>query len=71
MKWQLCCSILFFSVALLFPQNAYAYLDPGTGSFMLQLIIGLLLGVLFSVKLFFNKIKAFLKSLFSRRKKYD
>lgn len=56
---------------LIFPQKAYAYLDPGTGSYILQLIIAALIGGLFAVKIFWNKIKIFLKNLFSRRKKHE
>ena len=48
---------------------AYAYLDPGTGSYILQLIIGILFGLLFAVKMFWGKIKIFLKNIFSRKKK--
>ena len=47
-------------------QKAYAYLDPGTTSFILQLIIAALVGTLCTVRLFWNKIKTFFKNLFSR-----
>lgn len=47
---------------------AYAYIDPGTGSYFLQLALGALIGVLFTVRLFWNKIKIFLKNLFSQVK---
>ena len=59
---------LFFFV---FPQKAYAYLDPGTGSFILQLVIAALLGGLFAVKIFWNKIKIFFRNLFRRWKKHE
>ncbi len=57
--------LLTFSF-LVFPQKAYAYLDPGSGSYIFQLIIGAFLAGLFAVKLLWNKIKSFLKNLFSR-----
>jgi len=47
----------------------YAYLDPGTGSYFLQLAIAALLGGLYAVKLFWKKIKAFFKNIFSRGEK--
>ncbi len=53
----------------IFPQIAYAYLDPGTGSYILQLFIGVLFGLLFTIKMFWGKIKIFFKSIFSRKKK--
>lgn len=47
----------------------FAYLDPGTGSYILQLAIGILFGVLFALKLFWNRIKLFLQGLFSKKGK--
>lgn len=47
--------ILFY---MTFCQNAYAYLDMGSGSYILHLIISLLVGALFTIKAFWNKIKA-------------
>ena len=35
--------LLFFAVAILFTQNAQAYLDPGTGSYALQITLGSIL----------------------------
>jgi hypothetical protein len=49
-------------------QLAYGYLDPGTGSYILQLILGSLLGGLFAVGLFWKKVIAFVKRLFTPRK---
>ena len=49
-------------------QLAYGYLDPGTGSYILQLILGGLLGGLFAVGLFWKKVVAFVKRLFAPRK---
>jgi hypothetical protein len=43
--------------------GVFAYIDPGTGSFILQLLIGAVCGGLFAVKLFWNKISSFLKRL--------
>lgn len=36
-----------------------AYLDPGTGSYVIQLLIAGLMGALFLVKLYWGKIKSF------------
>jgi len=49
-----------FSLALLLlATDAHAYLDPGTGSFLLQLLIGGALGSLFVFKRFWRQIIAF------------
>ena len=51
---------------LTFYRDAYAYIDPGTGSYFLQIIIAGLLGVAFAIKVFWKNIKTFLSSLFSK-----
>jgi len=50
-------------------QQAYAYIDPGTGSYILQMTIAALLAGLFTMKLFMNKIKTLFKNFFSRKNK--
>ena len=47
---------------------AHAYLDPGTGSYIVQLLIGGLLGGLFAIGLFWKKSLAFIKRLLSGKK---
>ena len=49
------------SAALLlfiFARDAHAYLDPGTGSFILQMLLAGLFAVLLAIRIFWNKIKA-------------
>jgi len=53
-------------ILFIFAKNSYAYLDPGTGSYILQIIVASLLGALFAVKVFWRKIVNFFKSLFKR-----
>ena len=59
---------LFYLVS---PQRAYAYLDPGTGSYILQLAIALLLGGSFAIKIYWRKIKTYFANLFSKKQKDD
>jgi hypothetical protein len=49
------------------PGTAHAYLDPGTGSYLLQLLIGSLLGGLYAVKLLWGRIRARLTSFSAKR----
>lgn len=50
----------FFTLAsMIFPATALAYLDPGTGSYFMQIVIGGLLGALFSVKMFWRNLRGF------------
>ncbi len=46
---------------------AYAYIDPGTGSYILQMALAFLLGALFALKMFWQNVKAFFVRVFSRR----
>lgn len=61
--------IIFIYCILL--KNAYAYLDPGTGSYFFQLIIAAILGGLFAIKLSWHRIKNFLLRNFSRKRQKD
>ncbi len=55
---------LVFSMTFNLSNEAWAYLDPGTGSMVLQLLLGGVAGVVVVVKLYWEKIKYF----FSREK---
>jgi hypothetical protein len=44
-----------------------AYLDPGSGSFLLQLLIAALLGGLFLLKTYWGKVVSFFRRLFKRQ----
>ena len=59
---------LFLFFSLLCVAEAYAYLDPGTGSYMLQLLIASLVGALFAIKIFWGRIVAFFRGLFAKKK---
>jgi len=61
--------IITQSIGLLAPlKKELAYLDPGTGSFLLQLLLATSLGALFVIKTFWKRIKGFFTRLFSRNK---
>lgn len=53
-------------VCLLLPASALAYLDPGTGSFIIQMLIGAVLGGLVAVGVFWRRVLGFFKRLFGR-----
>ncbi|MCL6430639.1 MAG: hypothetical protein K6V36_07215 [Anaerolineae bacterium] len=55
-------------VLLAFPPPAYAYLDPGTGSLIVQLLVAGLLGVALTIRLFWRRIRAGVALLFRREK---
>lgn len=46
--------------------NVFAYLDPGTGSLLVQMFLGAVAGVLVTMNLWWHKIKSFFTSIFSK-----
>tara|TARA_Y100000996_G_C22398789_1_gene592269 strand:- start:397 stop:600 length:204 start_codon:yes stop_codon:yes gene_type:complete len=56
LKFLILSFILFF-----FSTRAYAYIDPGTGSIIIQAIIGAIAATSLTVKIYWQKIKAFFK----------
>jgi len=62
-------SILFLVVTLHFTllENAFAYLDPGTGSYIFQVLVATFIGGLFTIKMHWQKIKNFFGNLFSKK----
>ena len=55
--------LLFF----LMSKNAFAYLDPGTSSIILQAILGFLAAIGATITLYWNKLKIFLKKIFKKK----
>ena len=46
--------------------DAWAYLDPGTGSYILQILLGCLLGAAFTVKMFWRSITLHISNLVAK-----
>ncbi len=64
-----------FTLALLFRgmfvSDAYAYIDPGSGSMFIQVIIGALVGVGIAIKLYWEKLKFKFSMMRSPKSKND
>lgn len=50
--------LAIFILLTLFSLNAYAYLDPGTGSVLLQVILGGIAAVGVIVKMYWHRFRA-------------
>ncbi len=61
-------SILTSSVLAGIVASKLAYLDPGSGSYLIQLLIAAALGGVFVVKAYWRSIKRFFVNLFSGKK---
>ena len=48
------------------PFNASAYIDPGTGSMVLQVVAAAFLGAAFTIKSYWRTIKAYVANMFKR-----
>lgn len=51
---------------LVWPSNGYAYLDPGAGSYVFQVIMATIIGGVFAIKLYWVKLKKLFRNLFKR-----
>jgi hypothetical protein len=60
--------IFLFTFSELFVSNAFAYIDPGTGSMILQSLIGALVGAGIILKVYWTKIKY---AILDRKSKKD
>ena len=58
--------VISFLFYLFCPQKACAYLDPGSMSYILQIILAIIIGGIFGIKLFWKNVKLFFKNLFSK-----
>ena len=53
---------------IVFPTTAHAYLDPGTASYTLQMLIAVLLSAAVVIKAYWAKLKSFLAGGVRREK---
>jgi len=64
-----CAACFLFLFLIVLCEDAHAYLDPGSGSYVLQLILAGLLAASFSLKSLWKNGLTFFANLFSRKKK--
>ncbi len=64
-KWIIGTLGLIVIFMITFQPHAYAYLDPGSGSFFIQMVLAGLLSISFMFKNFWKKVKAFIAKFFS------
>lgn len=56
------CSLLFLA-----PEQAYAYIDAGTGSIMLQLLVAGVAGLIMFMKIYWRRLVVFFKGFSSSK----
>ena len=62
--------LLFAAPQAVLPESSLlavvpAYLDPGTGSLIIQIAVGVVVGGLATIKIFWKQFSAFIRNLFS------
>jgi len=62
-------AVLF--IGLCYSQSALAYLDPGTGSLILQMLIAGILGALYTIKLYWYRLKIFIAQILGTETKSE
>ena len=58
-----CAVLLAVCLLVLTVSPSYAYLDPGTGSMMLQALIGAAVGAMVAGRLYWDKLRTFFAGL--------
>lgn len=58
---------IFFAFSVFVPKNAYAYLDAGTASYVIQIGLAALAGAVFSLNIFWGKVREFGAKINSKR----
>lgn len=63
--------IIFLTILFLFivPTPTYAYLDPGTGSYLLQIMAAVFFGGAYALTTWWKQIKLFVLRIFLRKDK--
>ncbi len=63
--------IFGITMSILIPEEARAYLDPGTGSYIFQILIAVFLGALVGAKVFWHRFTALIRRFYTRKKDDD
>ncbi len=56
--------LLLAAALLLFPREAHAYLDPGSGSLIVQALVAAFFALSLAIKVYWQKIKLFVRGSF-------
>ncbi len=64
-------SFIVFLMFFVFINKAQAYIDPGSGSYLFQILVSGLIGFLFFAKTIIRQINTFLDVKILKRKKND
>lgn len=63
--------ILLLTIYFTAITRSFAYLDPGTGSIILQAILGFIAAAITTLSFYWNKVKKLFSKIFKRDKKSE
>ena len=63
---ELAVILMSIFLVLIFVNQSYAYIDPGTGSMLVQAVLAAIVAVSVSIGIFWHRIRSFLDRLFNR-----
>lgn len=58
---------IFWALMAFLPAPAYAYLDPGTGTMIVQAVVAGIAGALVTIKIYWVTVSSWVKNLFSKK----
>ncbi len=61
-------TFLILFCLFIYPNTAHAYLDPGTGSIIIQAILGFIAASVATVSIYWTKFKMLIKKIFRKKK---
>lgn len=67
MKKTIKSASLALCISFLMAGTAYCYIDLGTGSYLFQILIGVLMGAVFFLKIFLDKVKEYIMGIFKTK----
>ena len=56
---------LTFLIQIMTVSTVFAYIDPGTGSYLFQMLVAGLLGSAFAIKMAWRNVKTYISQIFS------
>lgn len=60
MKYSVLCPLIGLTFLVLYAQEASAYLDPSSGSILIQIVLGGIAGFFVLLKIYWRRIRRFL-----------
>ena len=63
--------LLLLFLILFFSSNAFAYIDPGAGSLLIQMLVAGVMGAIFTIKMYWFRLKSYIQKLMGKEVSSD